>query len=182
MKTLLIVRHAKAQPDAPDGDHARALTDRGRRDARTMGGYLSSLVDVPDAIVTSDARRALETAELVAAGCRFMSSLTVEPDIYGADAASLESIVRQFPDSAACVVIVGHNPGMQDLAALLTGLDDVVEHLPTAGIIRLEHDSDRWQDLTPGSCHARGTMSPRLLKDQADLAVRDPHPPVAEGG
>ncbi len=181
MKTLLILRHAKAQPDAPNGDHARSLTGRGRRDASTIGFYISSQLGMPDGIVTSDARRALETAELVAAGCRFPAPLTVESDIYGADADGLVSVVRRMPDAAACVVIVGHNPGMEDLVALLTGSNDAVQHLPTSGLAHLEHNSDRWRDLAPGSCSFRGMTSPRLLANQTAPASRDPHS-VPEGG
>src|SRR6478735_6447684 len=166
MKTLLIMRHAKTQPDAPNGDHARVLTGRGHRDATMMGRYISKLVGVPDAIVTSDAKRALETAELVATSCRFTSPLTVEPDIYGAGASALASIVRRLPDTAACVVLVGHLPGMYDLIGLLSDSDVPIEHLATAGIARLEHDSDQWRDLTPGSCRFREMMSPRLLAEQ----------------
>ena len=166
MKTLLIMRHAKTQPDAPNGDHARVLTGRGHRDATTMGLYISTLVGTPDAIVTSDATRALETAELVATSCRFTSPLTVEPGIYGANASALANIVRQLPDTAACLVLVGHNPGMHDLIRLLSDSDVLVEHLPTAGIARLERDSDQWQDLTPGSCRFREMTSPRLLAEQ----------------
>jgi phosphohistidine phosphatase len=166
MKTLLIMRHAKTQPDAPNGDHARELTGRGRRDATTIGLYISSLVGTPDAIVTSDATRALETAELVATSCQFTSPLTVEPGVYGAAAAELAEIVRQFPDTAACVLLVGHNPGMHDLIGLLSDADVPVDHVPTAAVARLEHDSAQWQDFTPGSCRFREMISPRLLTEQ----------------
>jgi phosphohistidine phosphatase len=166
MKTLLIMRHAKTQPDAPHGDHARELTDRGHRDAPVIGRYIASLVGTPDAIVTSDARRALQTAELVATSCQFTAPLTVEPAIYGADTAGLAQIVRQFPDSADCVLLVGHNPGMQELIDLLADTDVSMENFPTAGLAQLEHDSDRWQDVTPGSCHLRGITSPKLLAER----------------
>ena len=63
MKTLLILRHGKAQPDMPKGDHARELTERGERDADTMGFYIIDNIGMPDAILTSDATRAEQTAE-----------------------------------------------------------------------------------------------------------------------
>jgi phosphohistidine phosphatase len=163
MKTLLILRHAKAQPDAPDGDHLRALTDRGRRDATTMGNHLRTLDPVPDAFVTSDARRALQTAELAAAACGFEQPLTIDPAIYGADAAELVEIVRNLPDAAGCVVLVGHNPGLHDLVNVLTGDDVHIDHLPTAGLAYLEHDATRWRDLAEGTCHFRGLSSPGQL-------------------
>jgi phosphohistidine phosphatase len=166
IKTLLILRHGKAQRDAPLGDRLRALTDRGRRDATTIGEHLHALVGVPDAFVTSDARRALQTAELAAAACGFDHPLTIEPAIYGAEAAELADIVRRLPDTAACVVLVGHNPGLHDLVVALSGNDAVLDHLPTAGLAYLEHDATRWRELAAGSCRLRGMTSPRLLAAQ----------------
>jgi phosphohistidine phosphatase len=162
IKRLLILRHAKAQKDAPVGDRLRALTDRGLRDATTIGAHLHTLVEAPDAFVTSDARRALQTAELAAAACGFEHPLTIEPAMYGADAAALADIVRRLPDAAACVVIVGHNPGLHDLVVALCG-DVEIDHLPTAGLAYLEHDATRWRDLAEGTCRFRGLTSPRLL-------------------
>src|SRR5215211_6152340 len=66
MKSLLILRHAKTQSDAPAGDHARELTERGHRNAETMGAYIKNLTGTPDLIITSDATRARQTAEIVA--------------------------------------------------------------------------------------------------------------------
>jgi phosphohistidine phosphatase len=163
MKTLLILRHAKTEPDAPNGDHARQLTGRGRRDATTIGNFISSSVGVPDVILTSDASRALETSELVAAGCLFAGDLTVEPDIYGASAEALAGIVRRLPAAAAYAVLVGHNPSMVDLVTLLAGPDVAIDHLPTAGLVHLEHDTDRWAEITPASCRVRGMTSPAML-------------------
>jgi phosphohistidine phosphatase len=162
IKELLILRHAKAQPDAPDSDHLRVLTDRGRRDATTIGNHIHALVGVPDAFVTSDARRALQTAELAAAACGFERPLTIEPAIYGADAAALAEIVNRLPDAARCVVMVGHNPGLHDLVIALSGSDVLIDHLPTAGLAHLEHEATRWRDVAEGTCGFRGMTSPRL--------------------
>src|SRR5215218_11506464 len=98
MKTLLILRHAKTQPDAPEGDHARELTERGHRNAAAMGAYIHNLTGAPDAIITSDATRARQTAEIVATAVAFTAPLTVEPRIYGAELDTLLSVVRRIPD------------------------------------------------------------------------------------
>ena len=79
MKTLLVLRHAKTQSDAPAGDHARELTERGHRNAEAMGAYIKNLIGTPDAIITSDATRARQTAEIVARAVDFAAPLTVEP-------------------------------------------------------------------------------------------------------
>src|SRR5687768_5579599 len=98
MKTLVLVRHAKAQRDAPAGDHARALSDRGLRNAAAIGTYLRTVVGTPETIITSDATRARQTAELVATAVGASVPLTLEPRLYGADVATLIDVVREIPD------------------------------------------------------------------------------------
>jgi phosphohistidine phosphatase len=156
VKTLLILRHAKAQPDAPRGDHARELTNRGHRNAAAMGAHIHALVGTPDAIVTSDARRAVQTAELAAAAMQFTEPLTIEPRIYDAVLDDLLAVVRDLPDAADAVVIVGHNPGFEELAEELATADADAVELPTAGLAHLEFDEDRWQDIQPGTGRLRG--------------------------
>src|SRR5215204_3560558 len=106
MKTLLILRHAKTQPDAPAGDHARELTERGHRNAAAMGTYIQNLTGTPNAIITSDATRALQTAEIVATAVAFTAPLTVEPRIYAADLATLLAVVRRIPDEVSSAIII----------------------------------------------------------------------------
>ena len=163
MKTLLILRHAKAQPDDPNGDWAREQTGRGRRNAAAIGAELLALVGRPDAIVTSDAARARQTAELVAEATGFDTPLTLEPDVYGADLATLIRIVRGLPDEAGCVVLVGHNPGLEELTAALTNSDAAAVHLPTAGLAHLEFAVARWDEVRPGRGRLLGLTTPRDL-------------------
>src|SRR5688572_15164491 len=120
MKTLFVLRHAKTQPAAPNGDHARQLTERGHEDAERMAAYIKRSMEMPDAIVTSDARRARQTAEIVADGIGFTSDLTVEPRIYAAGLDALLDVVRALPDDADRVILVGHNPGFEELAEALS--------------------------------------------------------------
>src|SRR4051794_3672895 len=98
MKTLLILRHAKTQPDAPQGDQARELKERGHRDAATIGAHIRSEVGTPDAIITSDAERARQTAEIVARELDFDRPLGIEPRIYTADLDALLRVVNELPD------------------------------------------------------------------------------------
>lgn len=163
MKTLLILRHAKAQPDAPAGDWARKLTGRGRRDAATMGAHLLAAVGTPDAIVTSDARRARQTAEIVAKAVGFGGSLTLEPRAYGADWTELLDLVRGVPDAVGVLLLVGHNPGLEELASALAGRDAETVRLPTAGLAQLEFDATGWGAVRPGTATWRGVATPRTL-------------------
>src|SRR5918998_6003657 len=120
MKTLLILRHAKTQSDAPAGDHAREITERGHRNAMAMGAHIHNLIGTPDAIITSDATRARQTAEIVAPAVDFTAPLIVEPRISAADLDTLLAAVRRIPDEAETAIIVGHTPGFEELAATLS--------------------------------------------------------------
>lgn len=160
MKTLLILRHAKAEASAPRGDKDRALNKRGRGDAEAIGRQVQALVGSPDAIVSSDARRARQTAELAASAAGFDEAITLEPDIYEADPDTLLGVVRRLPDEAGCALLVGHNPGCELLAELLAGQDARISPLPTAGLVHLQFDAAHWRDVGPGSASFRGRHTP----------------------
>ncbi|MFN8590076.1 MAG: histidine phosphatase family protein [Thermomicrobiales bacterium] len=161
MKTLLILRHAKTQPDAPRGDHARELIERGLRDSRTMGLYIRERLGTPDAIVSSDAARARQTAQIVAEVSGFAGDLTIEPRIYDAGVRTLLDVVRGLPDGER-VAIVGHNPGFEMLAGDLSA-DGSPVRLPTAGLAVLEFDVSRWEDVRQGRGQLREIVTPKLL-------------------
>ena len=163
MKTLLILRHAKTQSDAPAGDHARELTERGHRNAAAMGAYIHNLTGTPDAIITSDATRALQTAEILAEAVGFQTPLTVEPRIYGADLNTLLALVRSILDEVDTAIIVGHNPGFEELAEALAGNHDEGVRLPTAGLALLQFDVERWDAARAGTGRLREVATPRTI-------------------
>src|SRR6476660_4090167 len=109
MKTLLLLRHAKTEKDSPRGDEARALTERGERDAGTIGRRILELTGCPDVVVASNARRAQQTAEIVTAEAEFTGAVTTEPSIYAASPEEILRVVRHLPDKAACALLIGHN-------------------------------------------------------------------------
>ena len=163
MKTLLILRHAKTQPDAPAGDHARKLTERGHRNAMAMGAHIHNLIGTPDAIITSDATRARQTAEIVVPAVDFAAPLTVEPRLYAADLDTLLSVVRRIPAEVQTAIIVGHNPGLEELAAALAGNPEQGVRLPTAGLALLELDVERWDSVRAGTGRLREVATPRTI-------------------
>ncbi len=163
MKTLLILRHGKTQSDAPAGDHARELTERGHRNAAAMGAYIHNLVGTPDAIITSDATRALQTAEIVAEAVGFQTPLTVVPRIYAAELNTLLALVRSILDEVDTAIIVGHNPGFEELAEALAGNHDEGVRLPTAGLALLEFDIERWDAARKGTGRLREVATPRTI-------------------
>ncbi len=161
MKTLLLLRHAKAEPDAPSGDWERRLTPRGKYDAAAAGRIIAGLGLPIDLIVSSDARRALETAEIVASVLGWQDPIRLEPLIYGASVGTLLDVIHDLPESARCALLVGHNPGFAELTATLAGTSELSLSLPTASVAHLEIGGATWQDALPGSAHVRGIRTGR---------------------
>jgi len=163
MKTLLLLRHGKAQPDAPNGDKERNLTDRGKRDSATMGKLLPAIADNLDAIIASDAARARQTAEIAATNAGFPGEVAFEPEIYDGDEGDLLVLVRNLPDDFSRVMLVGHNPGFEELANRLSPDSTEPAHLPTAGLAHLQFNVDRWADVNPNGGRLAGVYSPKDL-------------------
>jgi phosphohistidine phosphatase len=146
LKTLLILRHAKSSwSDSSIDDHERPLNQRGRRDGPQMGKLLRELELTPDLIITSDAVRARDTAEAVAEAADYGGTIRPEHRLYAATPADILGVLRATPDAhAGSVMIVGHNPGLEELVAQLTGEH---EDLPTAALVHVALPIDRWRDL-----------------------------------
>ena len=145
MKRLLVLRHAKSDwGDLSLDDWERPLSPRGLRDAPRVGAMLRTHALVPDLIVTSDAVRARTTAQAVAEAAGYHRDLVVDPRLYLAKPADLLAVLHELPEDSARAMIVGHNPGLEDLIVALTG-----EHhdLPTATLAQLALPIDRWSAL-----------------------------------
>lgn len=145
MKQLLVLRHAKSDwgTSAKDDWH-RPLSSRGIDDAPRVGDRLRAKSLLPDLIITSDAVRARATAEAAAKTAGYAGDVVLEPALYLATPDAIVTILNNVDDAAATVIIVGHNPGLEDLIAQLTG-----KHygMPTAALVLLELPIDRWRDL-----------------------------------
>lgn len=164
MKQLLILRHAKAQPDSPLGDWSRELAERGRRDAPRMGGVIRERIGRPDAIVSSDAHRARQTAELAAAALGSDGPIAFDHRIYDAALGELVEVVRSLSDELGSVLLVGHNPGLEALVAFLSGKEATEVRLPTAGLAQVELDVEHWADAGPGSGRLVAIITPKALE------------------
>ncbi|HSB65859.1 MAG TPA: histidine phosphatase family protein [Anaerolineales bacterium] len=146
MKTLLLLRHAKSswkKPNMPD--HERPLNKRGKKEAPQAGKYLQANQLVPDLILSSTARRAQDTAQTVAETSGFSGQVELYQDLYLSDTASYLDILRCMPDQANRVLVVGHNPDVEELLALLT---DVKEHMTTAALAVIDLPISSWQELS----------------------------------
>jgi phosphohistidine phosphatase len=145
VKQLLILRHAKSSwaSDAVDDWH-RPLNDRGERDAPRAGAWLKDHARVPDLIITSDAVRARATAEAVARAAGYSREIVLEPSLYHAGPADVIAVVNGIDDAVRTVLIVGHNPGLEDLVSRLSGED---HSLVTTALVALTLSIDRWSEL-----------------------------------
>jgi phosphohistidine phosphatase len=168
MKTLLVLRHAKALRDAPTGeDFDRALDERGRAAALSIGHQMRAGDLVPDAILASPARRVVETVEAVAEGLGEPLDAEFEPRLYNATTADLLEAARAAPEDCDRLLVVGHIPGLQDLVLYLAepdpeGLRDMLtEKFPTAALAVLELPIDDWHEVRQASAQLVSVLKPR---------------------
>jgi phosphohistidine phosphatase len=157
MKRIHLLRHAKSSWEDPSlPDHDRPLAPRGRRAAEALARHLRSEAVAPEAVLCSSARRARQTLEPlmeVLGGAEVL----VEDALYAAEAEELLERLRRVPDRVESVMIVAHNPGLQDLAIELVSwgpdLGRVREKFPTGGLATIGF-AGAWRELAPG----RGTL------------------------
>ena len=147
MKTLLLVRHAKAAPAGPtQTDHARALEDEGVTDAGKLAHYLRSKAIVPDQILVSSANRTQSTAQiLMTAFDRPDIDVVVSDELYLASAEFLADVVTNVSDQIDTLMIVGHNPGLSEFAYCF---DETLMGLRPAQLLKVEFDVSTWFDAT----------------------------------
>lgn len=153
MRTLVVIRHAKAESFATT-DHERDLTGRGRRDALELGSWLADAGVAPDHVLVSSARRTVATWDFLSRGLRQSPDAEIRDDLYSATPESALDVLREAPEAADVVIIVGHNPTVAYLAHLLDdGEPDqgafraMSEGYPTAAATVLEVPG-HWSELT----------------------------------
>ncbi len=162
MKTLYLMRHAKSSWSFDElSDQERPLNDRGRDDAPRMGQALAKRRIVPDLLVSSPAVRAMSTAVLVARELKYPSAtIVVEPAIYQADMDELLAVIRALPDTAAAVLLTGHNPTITDVANYLSP-SPLSGEMPTAAVICLRFQAGQWTDIAPANAEFYFYDSPK---------------------
>ena len=153
MLTLLILRHGKAAAEGQGSDRDRPLTKQGKRAAELVGKLLRDDDLLPERIVSSNAERARDTARRVASAARFDGVLDELPELYLAEPDAYIDALRERAGDARRVLVVGHNPGLEALALLLTGEPT---SLPTAGLVVCELPIAAFQQL---SLQVRGKMA-----------------------
>lgn len=145
MKRLLVLRHAKSSwKDHDLRDHDRPLNKRGKRDAPRMGRLMREEGLAPEWACSSTATRARRTADLALEESGATCEVVRLEGLYLAAPADIVDVLRQAPDSVSRVLVVAHNPGMEDLVQGLTG-EEVV--FPTAALAVIDCEIDRWAEL-----------------------------------
>ncbi|MAS96574.1 MAG: hypothetical protein CMO55_25575 [Verrucomicrobiales bacterium] len=145
MKELFLIRHAKSDWNDPGiPDHDRPLNSRGERDAPRMAAALKEQGILPDAVVSSTATRAKETAKTVCDGLGFSpDTIELNKDLYLAAPSTILRVIQQFDESAGTAFAFGHNPGMHETVNQLIGGWNVSE-FPTLAVARMELNIDYW--------------------------------------
>ena len=153
MKSLLLLRHARPSPNSPTGrDFDRTLTDVGREEARRVGQFLRQKEIEPEAIISSPAARASETADLVCEAAGLSPQTRFDARIYEASLEELLQIASEAEDGVETLLLVGHNPGLAELIARLTGESAAMS---PATLAHIELDIDAWDKVH----HAAGRLA-----------------------
>ncbi|MEU3747807.1 MULTISPECIES: SixA phosphatase family protein [Streptomyces] len=168
-RRLVVLRHAKSAwpEDVPDRD--RPLGPRGLRDAPAAGRFLAETGVLPDLVLCSPARRARHTWDLAAAELESPPPVRHDPRLYGADAEDLLDVLHGVPDGTGTLLLVGHNPGLEDLVLLLAadGVGDALGRVrtkfPTSATAVLTWHGG-WPDLHPGGALLTELAIPRGRK------------------
>jgi phosphohistidine phosphatase len=169
LKRLLLLRHAKSSwEDRELADHDRPLAPRGRRAAKRMARHLRDQDERPELVLCSSATRTRETLERIEPALGDGAEVRIEPRVYEASADELLDLVRELPAEVDAALLIGHNPGIEDLTASLArpgqALDRARDKFPTAALATLEFDA-AWDRLAPGAAQLVAFVRPRELED-----------------
>jgi phosphohistidine phosphatase len=169
MKRVYLLRHAKSSwKDGSLPDRDRPLAGRGRRAANAMAGHLEAEGIRPDLVLCSPARRTRETLELVEYALGAGLEAKVDETLYGAGEPELLARLKTLPEEVGSVMLVGHNPGVEELALALAshgeGLARMSEKYPTAALATIDLPARRWDTVRRRSGELVGFVRPKDLR------------------
>ena len=167
MHTLYVLRHAKSSwEDETLTDHERPLSPRGIRDAKRIAKHLGTLHAPADVVLLSSAVRTRQTLALVKSSLG-EASVQVEDGLYGATADALLERLRDIPESAHSALVIGHNPGLEDLVLLLAAPGhlraEVAVKFPTSALATLDLGDRTWSSVSQGDAQIVGYTTPKRL-------------------
>ena len=162
MKTLLLLRHAKSSwKDESLEDIERPLNDRGLRATSVIGNYIRKHKIAPDLIISSPATRARQTVDLVLKAARLKLQPRFDERIYEASAHRLLEVISQIEDATDTAMLVGHNPGFEELVEKLTG---ELERVPTCALACIELNVEKWSKARTSEGSLKWLVTPKKLK------------------
>ena len=171
MKRLYLLRHAKSSWDDPElADHDRPLAPRGRAAARRMATHMRKAKVRPALVLCSSAVRARQTCKAIAPGLGPSAKVSVEDALYGASSGDLLDRLQALPEDMRAVLLIGHNPAVQELASELAGDGDPAslallgDNFPTGALATLDVPGG-WAQLEPGHAYLESVVVPRELPD-----------------
>jgi phosphohistidine phosphatase len=169
MKRVYLLRHAKSSwKDGSLADRDRPLARRGRRAAKAVARYLEAERIRPDLVLCSPARRTRETLEWVEGAFGDRVETTLDEALYAATEAGLLARLEVLPEEVGSVMLIGHNPGLEELALALAsdgpGLARMREKYPTAALATIELPANRWSEVERGSGELLGYVRPADLE------------------
>jgi phosphohistidine phosphatase len=174
MRRLMLLRHAKAERSEPGAeDRGRALVERGRKEAATIGAYMASHALVPDRVLVSPAARAQETWKFTATAFRPALGAASVEQLYDAIPHAILAAIKDVPPIVHTLMVVAHNPGLHELALMLIATGDIDareqlrEKLPTCGLVIIDFAFDDWRKLHPQSGRLERFVGPRSLEATA---------------
>jgi phosphohistidine phosphatase len=171
---LMLLRHAKSDWNQGVADHERPLNARGRKAAPKVGATMAGHALVPDLIVASTATRVRETLDLVRAAFEAAPKVTYDKRIYEAEPDALIQVIHETPRDVNSLLLVGHNPGLAELAALLVASGKAEARLrmaakfPTAALAVLDFKGHDWSKLAPRSGKLDRFIVPKGLQGETD--------------
>jgi phosphohistidine phosphatase len=179
MRRLMLLRHAKTETDAPSGrDQDRRLDDRGRSDAVEIGGWIAAHPPFPDLVMVSPAVRAHQTWDIAWEAMKDrvrQPAIELSPELYGAEPTQLLNAIRMASSTdPKRLMLVGHNPGMHELALMLAGSGDksakkaLDDNLPTSGLAVLDFEIDDWADVAFRRGRLVLFVSPKRLRQTSN--------------
>jgi phosphohistidine phosphatase len=168
VKTLYVLRHAKSDwADASLADRDRPLARRGARAAAHVAAHVRRAGIRPALVLCSPARRACETLEAVRPALGAQAVVEVEDELYAAGAAELLARLRKVGANTGSVMLIGHNPGLEDLTVHLAGDGDATaisqlqRKFPTAALATIDLGPINWDELGPGRAYLESIFLPR---------------------
>ena len=173
MRRLMLLRHAKAVPQGVLADENRPLAERGRTDTPKIAGFAASRSLLPDLALVSSALRTRETWELFSASLSAPPPHRIEPRLYSASAERIFYIVRETAGDVGTLLLVGHNPGFEDAARLLTASGDTDAlirfsgAMPTASLAVVDLPGN-WDSIEPRTGRLEFFVTPKSLGTDDD--------------